>query len=156
MKTKSKRRLLIILFISFFLVFFTLAAFYDKYQTNELLKKNKLRLATIGNIEFRGKVIKTAVVDRFGKPYCVMCIKLDYTNTNDVYIFNDLCALKIKNGVATIPGGIYDVNFICGYIEVNTHNDKKTKYFYKNGQTDEFGLGLSSMALVESDMNLCN
>jgi hypothetical protein len=119
-------------------------------------QENGLRKSQVANIQFKGKVINTKMIDRYGKKYLILCIALDYTNTNNFYIFNDLNALKIKNGIATIPGGLFEQNLIPTYVEININNSLKNKIYYQNGEVHEYELGLGSGGLKEKDMNSCN
>ena len=109
----------------------------------------------LGKIKFKGKVINTAIIKRYGKEYVMLCIKLDYTNIDDFYIFNEYSGLKIKNGIATMSGGVYIENERINYVEINMNNEKKEKFYLKDGSVDVIELLFHKGGLIESDMDLC-
>ena len=125
-------------------------------ETKKDARNNELRKSLVKNIQFKGKVIDSEIIDRYGKKYLILCVVLDYTNTNNIYIFNDLCALKIKNGIATITGGLFEQNLTAAYVEINISKSLKNKIYFQNGVVQEYDLGLGSGGLLEKDMNLCN
>ena len=140
----------------FVLVITTIFISFIIFENIRDQKMDKDQIALIGNIEFKGKVIKSNIINRYGKAYYTMCIQLDSTNIDNFYVFNDLCALKIKNNIATMPGGLFDKTLIPEYVEVNLKKDLKVKIYYKNGENEEYSLGMGSGGLLESDLNLCN
>lgn len=148
----NRNKILFISGIAIILAIFLLIVIENKKNVQE----NDLRKSLVANIQFKGKVINTEIIDRYGKKYLILCIALDYSNTNNIYIFNDLCALKIKNGIATIPGGLFEQNIIPTYVEINMNNSLKNKIYFQNGEVQEYELGLGSGGLKEKDMNLCN
>ena len=120
-----------------------------------------------GNIQFKGKVLNVHKIDRWGRVYGIICIKLDYTNTNSFYRFDKMSCLKIKNNIATLPTGFigndegYDkrVNAILStaYIEVNIDNSKQIYFIDSLGNkfVQDY-LYYRSSNLIESDLNRCN
>ncbi len=126
------------------------------FENQKDVQENELRKSLVANIWFKGKVINSNIIDRYGKKYLVLCVALDYTNTDSIYIFNDVCALKIKNGMATMPGGLFKQNLIAAYVEINMNNSLKNKIYFQNGEVQEYGLGLGSGGLLEKDINSCN
>jgi hypothetical protein len=151
---KAIIKILLVLLISAF-IFFLVFQFVS-YTNKKNRAEDRDRKSFVENIQFKGKVIKSTVIDRYGKQYVLLCIKLDYTNTDSIYIFNNLCALKIKDGIATMPGGLYDKDLIASYVEINMNNSSKNKIYYKNGQVGEYEIGLGSGGLIENDMKDCN
>jgi hypothetical protein len=137
------------------IVFISIIIFIT-YENNKYNDFHKKQLDIIGNIELTGKVVKLTVLNRNNKNYYTMCVKVNYANNNDFYIFNELCALKIKNGIATIPGGVFDTNFITDSVEINWNKSGKEKFYYKNGKSDEFPLSLASSGISKNDLNICN
>jgi len=120
-----------------------------------------------GNIQFKGKVLKVHRIDRWGIIYGMMCIKLDYTNRNDFYRFDEMSCLKIKNGIVTLPTGFignderYDkrVNAIlsAAYIEVNIDNSKQMVFIGSIGNKfSQDYLYYRSSNLIESDLRIYN
>ena len=85
-----------------------------------------------------------------------MCIKLDYTNTDSFYYFNDKNALIIKNGIATMRGGGYDPNRMPIYVEININHSYKDVYYYADGTKDIFQLNFDYTGLSKEDLNYCN
>ncbi|HEU5052657.1 MAG TPA: hypothetical protein VFT78_06070 [Hanamia sp.] len=140
----------------FLLIIFITVAFLIFYVNKKNDAEDRLRRSVIENIQFKGRIINSTVIDRYGKKYVVWCIKLDYTNTDSIYIFNDLDAVKIKNGIATIPGGLYQKDLIPTYVEINMNNSLVNRIYYQNGQFREYEMGLGSGGLIEKDMKDCN
>jgi len=88
-------------------------------------KENFDRLDSLSKkICFKGKIINAKIIERYVNRYYLLCIKLDYTNINEYYIFKEkLCALKIKNGIGVLVGGlVFNDNKIPTYIEYNIDN----------------------------------
>ena len=152
-----KRNYKVFIFLALVIFLFFIIVLWSMIKIN--IDANRVfktaQAGPLGKIKFKGKVINTAIIKRYGKEYYMICIKLDYTNTNDFYIFNENSALKIKNGIATMSGGVYIKNNEIVYIEVNMNDEKKEKVYLKNGQVDVFELLFHSGALMESDMDLC-
>lgn len=120
-----------------------------------------------GSIQFKGRVIKLHKIERGGRVGGVMCIKLDFANTDDFYNFDKISCFKIKNGIATFPTSsissetLPEVNAILNavYIEVNIDNNKQIVFI------DEAGKRFTSVffyefyqrfLLLEEDFLLCD
>jgi hypothetical protein len=119
-----------------------------------------------GNIQFKGKVLKIHKIHRWGRIYGIMCVKLDYTNVDDFYKFDDMTCLKIKNGILSLPVAInnndgYDKYVIAvlsaSYIEVNMDNSRQMAFIDSLGNRFvENYLYYRNGGLTESDMRLCD
>lgn len=119
-----------------------------------------------GNIQFKGEVLKVLRIDRWGRIYGMMCIKLDYTNTDNFYRFDDMSCLKIKNGIITLPTGFIgsdegydkrrDAILSAAYIEVNIDNNRQKVLIDSIGNKFSEDLYYGSHNLIESDLRLCD
>ena len=152
-----KRNFKVFIFFGLFIFFFILIVIVSmiKMNINSNMVFQKVQAGSLGKIMFKGKVINTSIIKRYGKEYYMICIKLDYTNTNDFYIFNENSGLKIKNGIATMSGGVYIENEKIDYVEINMNNEKKEKFYFKDGSVDVIELLFHKGGLIESDMDLC-
>lgn len=111
----------------------------------------------IGRIQFKGKVINSKTYRYSDKDYYLVCIKLDYSNTKDICLYNDVCCLKIKNGIATLAAGVLDKSVgVASYVEVNIGYNRKITLRYTNGDHDSFILTLATSGLPEQYMSICN
>ena len=128
-----------------------------KLQSKQSDQVEKRRIDVIGSIKFKGKVINSNVYDFAGKKYYMICVQLDTCNVKSFYVLNNLCALKIKNNIATLSGSVYnpDLGF-PEYVEINMNNDGKTKFHFKDGSFDEFKWLLHTNGLTEKEMSFCN
>ena len=153
-----KQGIKVLIFIAIILTCVVIFIFIDQNNaSNEAGKDQINRMSLIGNIQFKGKVIKSKVYDYGGKSYYMICVKLDYTNTNNFYVLNDLCGIKIKNGIATMAAGVLDSYYgIANYVEVNINNNRKVICHFKNGDKGEFMFTLDPEGLSQNDMNTCN
>ena len=117
-----------------------------------------IRTGPLGKISFKGRVINYKVIynEYFGKNLYVLCIKLDYTNTDSFYYFQDGSALRIKDGIATIPGGTLVPSQIPIYIEANMNNNYKIIDHFRDGRTEISELQYNPSGLSKEDMNDCN
>ena len=87
----------------------------------------------------------------------MVCVKLDYSNVKNFYVFNELCFLKIKDSIATMATGFYNPYIgPATYVRVNINNDRKEEYSYSNGQVDTTVLSVSNYNLTRQDLNECN
>lgn len=147
--------LLIIIFAAFAIVIVLQLPKGDHYNDPYF---QKIRTGVLGKISFKGKVINYKVVhnEYFGKNLYVLCIRLDYTNTDSFYYFQDENALIIKDGIATIPGGSLVPGYIPVYIEANIDKNYKIIDHYANGRSDSINLNYNSSGLSKEDMNSCN
>ncbi|TWI96840.1 hypothetical protein JN11_03953 [Mucilaginibacter frigoritolerans] len=154
MKQSVKILIFIIVVIICFIAFVWIIESNSSRQED---KDQQTRLASIGNIQFKGKIINSKVYENGGRTYFMICIKLDYTNTENFYIYNNLCCLKIKNGIATMAAGFFDSDIgVPNYVEANMNRDGKIIYNYKKGDPYEGIFTLEPMGLPESYMNMCN
>lgn len=119
--------------------------------------KQERRRQIIGDVRFKGKVISAKNYDFGGRNYYMLCIKLDFSTKNNFYVFNDLCALKIKNGVATCSGNFYnpDVGYPT-YVEVNMNEDGRSKFYFNHGLVHEIDWLVPLNDMPQEDMNFCN
>ena len=114
MKQKAKGCLfLFIIFLIFILGFGFLI--HKNNKNNE--SSQKLMDSLMGNIQFKGKVIKSNVFKYGGKDYYMVCVKLDYANTQNFYVNNDVVFLKIKDGIASIAAGFLSSYGVMNYVE---------------------------------------
>lgn len=145
------------LLLLFFIIVITAFIVIFKLGNRQSERDEKRRLAIIGNVQFKGKVINSKVYDYAGKSYYMICVQLDTCNVKSFYVLNDLCALKIKNNIATLSGSVYnpDLGFPV-YAEINIANKGKTKLHFKNGTIDEAEWLLHTNGLTEKELNFCN
>lgn len=148
--------LLILIFIAFVIV--TLMQLPKKSDDYNNPYFQKIRTGPLGKISFKGKVINYKVVynEYFEKNLYVLCIKLDYSNTDSFYYFQDGSALRIKDGIATIPGGTLVPGHIPIYIETNMNNNYKVIAHFRDGRTEISELKYNASGLSKEDMNSCN
>ena len=129
-----------------------------------------------GNIQFKGKVLQLHKIKRGGRTYGLMCIELDYTNTDSFYRFESkaggafgseyrMSCLKIKDGIVTFPTGFigtdYSIKIVnaivnAKYIEVNMDNSRQIVYIDSVGNRYSADFGFPSNNIIESDMEICN
>ena len=127
-----------------------------------------------GNIQFKGEVLQLHKIRRGGRIYGLMCIKLDYTNTDNFYRFDNkmggpfstkdkMSCLKIKDGIITFPTGFigtdYSIEFISAiinakYVEVNINNSRQIVYIDSIGNRYSTDLNFPNN-LIEEDMQIC-
>ncbi|QKJ32200.1 hypothetical protein HQ865_21350 [Mucilaginibacter mali] len=118
-------------------------------------KEKHQRLLALGDLRLSGKVIDSSVYKYGGRPYLLICLKLDTCNKKSLYLFNDLIALKIKNGIATMSAGpdytIAPISFVAIDAKRNIMITR-----YQNGQADTSDIDIRADGLTESQMNFCN
>ena len=136
--------------------FATIIFFVEKNSNNKMKNENAVLEKNLKQIEFKGKVIKSTIINRYDKQYYIICIKLEYSNIKSFYLFKEAHGLIIKNGIATMSGGIFIGDKIVDRVEVNINNSNKEKFFYKNGEIDEFELSFGAGGIKEEDMNICD
>lgn len=138
------------------IVYLTIIVLSTRDSSNESKKEEQELNKLLGNMHFKGKVIKFSLISRFGKRYTLSCIKLDYTNVDNFYLYKNGYGLAIKNGIATVPGGFFPYNGKeTDYIEINMGSTKKEIFRYKDGSIEEFEHIIGAMGLYESDMSMC-
>lgn len=147
--------LFIILFVAFVIVIVLQMPKGEDYNSPYY---QKIRTGVLGKISFKGRVINYKVVhnEQFGRNYLVMCIKLDYSDTDSFYYFDDENALKIKNGIATMSSGSYQPNYKPTYVEINVNHNYKNIFYYADNSKDTFALNFTSNGISKEDMNYCN
>src|SRR5271165_4981770 len=114
--------------IAFFLISVIVTQSFNAERNAE---DQKNRMAEIGKLQFKGKVIGSKVYKYFRKDYCLVCVKIDSPEVKNLYVFNDLDCIKIKNGVATFSAGY--LNHILGMVDsvaVNINNSGKVVFHY--------------------------
>jgi hypothetical protein len=138
-------------------VFMASVVISQYFNLQRKAKEHKIRLETIGKLQFRGKVINSKVY-KYGTKNCyIICVKIDSANVKDFYIYNGLDCLKIKNGIATLPAGY--LNHTLGVVDsvaVNINNNGGIMFHYKGNVRDERPLAFDPTGVSESDMNACN
>lgn len=149
---------IICLFISFFMISTKISHFI--FPSREEIKLN---MKSYDKIQFKGKVLNIIPVERGGRIYGIMCIKLDYSNVSKFYRFDRIHCLKIENGIATLPTGALGnkeddrVKGILNsvYIEVNLKGKGKMNFYDKNGKIMIGDLYYRNNNLKEKDMEAC-
>lgn len=120
-------------------------------------KDQKTRKAEFGKLQFKGKVIGSKTYRYFNKNYYVVCVKLDSTSVNNLYIFNNLDGIRIRNGIAAFAAGYLNpVLGVADSVSVNMNNSGKVEFYYKAHALETRPLGFDLMGVKESDLNTCN
>ena len=154
MKKETKVLLLLLSIITVFSIVVFISQHFIKEDSENT---QKWRNENISNIEFKGKVIDTKIIERGGRKYGIVCIKLDYTNIKNFYMFNDMSCLRIKNNKAIMSiGFVSESDKKINYVEININGDGKERYYKEGGGFDESDLTLASNNLIETDMKFCN
>jgi hypothetical protein len=117
-----------------------------------------------GRISFKGEVLTIHKIPRDGRTYGLMCIKIDYSNIDSFYIFDEQSCLKIKDNIVTMPTGAIGnrnsdlVSYILNstYIEVNINQNRKIIFYNKKGESYSIELYYPNNNLRESDMTACD
>ena len=157
-------KIMIIVFPLFVFGWCVMVVFAYKNNNKKIAAHKQHTEEVYGNIQFKGKVLRLHRIDRWGRVYGMMCIKLDYTNRNDFYRFDDMSCLKIKNGIVALPTGFIgsgiDRHVIpilnATYVEVNIDNSRKIVFIdsIENKVAQELFYGSGN--LIESDLGLCD
>ena len=149
---------LVIGLIWFFVsVFFTCQhskKYRDQYESQTI--------ETFKNIKFKGKILSIYKYRFKGEThiYGIMRVKLDYSNVDSFYVFNDMNCLKISNGIATLPTSVLFLNSTIGrtnailkavYIEVNMNNDNQTTYIDSLGNQFSEDLNFPSKTVISKN-----
>ena len=154
MEIDNKKIFLGMAVFAFFLISIIIS---QSFNAQRKADEQKIRKAEIGKLQFKGKVISSKIYRYYGKNYYLVCVKLDSANVKNLYVFNNLDCIKIKNGMATFAAGY--LNHVLGTVDsvaVNINNSGKVIFHYKNYARDEHPLGFDPMGLKESDLNACN
>jgi hypothetical protein len=144
--------------LAFFLIgFVTFAIVYTKFSNQQSEKEYLIGLKYLGDTQFKGKVVSVKKYEWAGKDYYKICIKLDYTNKQDFFVYNDLAALCVKNDTAIMAAGV----FVSGwgpvqYVEFNLNNSHLLRYHYKDGTVHSFNLSIRPEGLTQTDFTSCN
>ncbi|MDN3580543.1 hypothetical protein [Mucilaginibacter flavus] len=147
-----------VLFLTlFFLLGFSIFVVVFFVTESNAGKEDKEILSLTGSIQFKGEVINSKVYDYSGKPYFMVCVKLDTCNVKSLFIINDLVSIKIKDGIATFPIGVLEPYYgIPVYVEENLGGKGMIKLRYKNGLSQFLPFVLANRGLTKNDMGLCN
>lgn len=116
-----------------------------------------------GDISFSGKVVGFHYVKHTGMPEAaIMCINIDSSNVDSFYHFDKYTALKIKDGIATLPigtcsksdrGALYEKTV---YVSVNESKSHNMIFVTAEKDTIEKALYYTSSDLEENDMSICD
>ncbi len=116
------------------------------------------------DIQFKGKVLKIHKIERGGRVYGMMCIKLDYANIDSFYRFDKMSCLKICNSIVSLPTGSISIEndrhvrpiLNATYIEVNMDNSNQRVFIDSSGNRTAQDLYYQSSNLKEVDLQLCD
>jgi hypothetical protein len=152
-ETDNKKIFLGMAVIALFLVSVLLT---QTFNTAHKAEDKKKRLAEIGKLQFKGKVISTKTYRYFGKNYYQVCVKLDFSTVDNLHLFNDLDCISIKNGIAAFSAGY--LNNVLGPVDsvsANIGNNGKVMFYYKTHAVDSHPIGFDPMGMKESDLHAC-
>ena len=113
-------------------------------------------------IEFEGYISSVNILHHFGRPQCLICVRLTHSNIDSFYRYDkigDGMGLKIKDNLASLPIGGYDARDSLhnySYIQVNINGSNQI--IFSNEKGDSLALPLSYRAggLFEEDFNVCD
>lgn len=123
---------------------------------------------TMGDVEFRGRVISVKMLKHSGRPASIMCIKIDSCNVDSFYYHGKYGALRIHDGIATLPLGSMvsekdidptsNSSFLrrTRYVEVNQNKNHQMLFIDTNGDSlcfDHLRFGHNN---PEADMYICD
>ena len=162
MKDINEKMILII--VGLFILGWCIMVVWGFKNSKKAIAEHKQHIEEVyGDIQFKGKVLNVHEIERWGRIYGIMCVKLDYSNINSFYKFDKISCLKIRDGIAVLPtgplGSKEDVRYIldAAYIEVNIDNSGKMCF------TDSVGnefvqdyLYYGNGNLLESDLSRCS
>lgn len=160
----QKIKIFIILVFVFFIGWCILVIFVYRKTNSEIVKSKKHTKEIYGDIQFKGEVLKVHKIERWGRVSGIMCIKLDYTNVNFFYRFDEISCLKIENGIAVLS-----TNFIghgsskraypiwdAIYVEINMDNSGQRIFIDSLDDKYSEDLYYSNYTLIENDLKLCD
>jgi hypothetical protein len=160
------RTLFKVVIIVFLVVFSCCVAFIllNLDATNTIQEINEHTENTYGSISFKGKVLAIHKIRRGGRTYGIMCVKVDYSNTEAFYRFDEITCLKIQDSIATMPIGFLGEHPIepgksilnSQYVEVNMNKTRKMIFYDNNWNSCSTNLDYRNNNLRESDMSVCN
>ena len=142
-----------------------MVVFGVKKSRKQMLEHKQHTEEIYGNIQFKGKVLRIHQIKRGGRNCGIMCVRLDYTNIDSFYRFDDMSCLKIKNSILTLPTGSLAIEddervlaiLNADYIEININNSRQMVFIDSIG--NKFArdyLYYRSSNLIERDMELCD
>ena len=150
--------------VLFFLTFVIVAPVWTIKDTIKSKSHHTNQIETMyGEISFSGRVVNFHYIKHPGMPEAaIMCVKLDSCNVNSFYHFDKYTALKIENGIATLPIGTCSKSDRGALFEkvvyVNVNESESHKMIFVNGEKDtiEKSLYYTSSDLKENDMKICD
>lgn len=124
--------------------------------------RNTLMEKEYSKIEFEGFISSVNVLHHYGTPQCLICVRITESNVDSFYRFDkigDGVGLKIKDNMASLPIGGYDVNDSLNkysYIQVNAKGNNLITFSNKQGDTLKLPLSYRTGGLYEDDFNMCD
>ena len=124
--------------------------------------RNTLMEKEYSKIEFEGFISSVNVLHHYGTPQCLICVRITESNVDSFYRFDkigDGVGLKIKDNMASLPIGGYDVNDSLNkysYIQVNANGNNLIMFSNKQGDTLKLPLSYRTGGLYEDDFNMCD
>lgn len=163
MKQSFKNCLLLFAFFSIF----GIIGIIKIIQTQRSVIDGKAHIDSVySNIQFKGEVLSINRIKYGGRIFGIMCVKIDSTNTNSFYRFDECSCLRIKDGIASMP-----TNFIgeetspstiaileAVYVEVNPNNSRTVVFINKNGKrtVSDWYYFFDNINLSENDLLICD
>lgn len=123
---------------------------------NTLMEKEYLK------IEFEGDISSVNVLNHYGTPQCLICVRITHSNIDSFYRFDkigDGLALKIKDSIASLPIGGYDANDSLenySFVQVNIKGSNLIIFSNNQGDTLKLPLSYRTGGLFESDFSRCD
>ncbi|MCR4828831.1 MAG: hypothetical protein K5864_05140 [Bacteroidales bacterium] len=157
-KSINKKRFLFI----FFTAYFSLAIIGFILTVRSSIKEIKQRANQIetlyGDISFSGEVIDYHPIKHsIDPPGAIMCIKIDSSTVDSFYHYDRYTALKIDNGIATLPLGQYDVEYKeVVYVHINEAGSHKMLFIIDENDTITEDLYYTSSYMYERDLKICD
>lgn len=103
-KLRDNKYFIVALIIALICFFFS--TFFTYVRSVKYREEYKFQtIETFNDIKFKGNVLSIYKYKFKGGPhfYGIMRVKLDYSNVDSFYVFNDMNCLKISDGIATFP-----------------------------------------------------
>ena len=148
---KGQDRFAIIGFIIIMIIILLVTSYFTT-------QNNKKRGEWINNVtvEFSGKIIDKRNITRGGRQRTIVCIKVDYSNTDSIVLQSDdqYEYLKISNKIATmvIPPEYYEIDSIA----LNVNNNRTVEYYKDGALVIDYPLSLNCAYVTEEDLkNSC-
>ena len=133
-----------------------------KNTDKETTLRDNLMEEEYSKIEFEGQVSSVNVLHHYGRPQCLICVRLTYSNIDSFYRYDkigDGMGLKIKDNMASLPIGGYDANDSLNkysYVQVNRKGNNLIIFSNKQGDTLKLPLSFRAGGLFEEDFNMCD